>query len=129
MADGVSRDKLFPMDLDRAYGKLDAIKPHVAAWWKSGDNSMQILRGGDAVMSMLYSSRAVPLAKSGEFDFTWNGAIRDTGNWAVLKGGPNTESALRFLFGSVVAGLARVRAALTPSADVEAGSRAEHLIS
>ena len=97
MADGVPRDKLFPMDMDRAYRKLDTIKKDVAAWWKSGDNSMQILRGGDAVMSMLYSSRAVPLAKSGEFDFTWNGAIRDTGNWAVLKGGPNTANAIKFL--------------------------------
>lgn len=97
LADGVPRDKLFPLDLDRAYKKLDAIKPHVAAWWKSGDNSMQILRGGDAVMSMLYSSRSVPLAKTGDFDFTWNGAIRDTGNWAVLKGGPNTENGVRFL--------------------------------
>lgn len=97
LADGVPRDKLFPLDLERAYKKLDTIKPHVAAWWKSGDNSMQILRGGDAVMSMLYSSRAVPLAKSGEFDFTWNGAIRDTGNWAVLKGSPNTANGLRFL--------------------------------
>lgn len=97
LADGVPRDKLFPMDLDRAYKKLDTLKPSIAAWWKSGDNSMQILRGGDAVMSMLYSSRAVPLAKSGEFDFTWNGAIRDTGNWAVLKGAPNTKNALAFL--------------------------------
>ena len=97
MADGVPRDKLFPMDLDRAYKKLDTIKKNVAAWWKSGDNSMQILRGGDAVMSMLYSSRAVPLAKSGEFDFTWNGAIRDTGNWAILKGSPNTANAVKFL--------------------------------
>jgi mannopine transport system substrate-binding protein len=97
IADGVPREQLFPMDLDRAYNKLDAIKPHVAVWWKSGDNSMQVLRGGDAVMSMLYSSRAVPLAKSGDFDFTWNGAIRDTGNWAVLKGSPNTQNAMKFL--------------------------------
>jgi len=97
MADGVPRDKLFPMDLNRAYRKLDALKPQVAAWWKSGDNCMQIMRGGDAVMTMSYSSRAVPLAKSGEFDFTWNQAIRDVGNWAVLKGGPNTQNALKFL--------------------------------
>ena len=58
---------------------------------------MQIMRGGDAVMTMVYSSRAVPLAKSGEFDFTWNQAIRDVGNWAVLKGGPNTQNGVRFL--------------------------------
>lgn len=97
IADGVPRDKLFPLDIDRAYKKLDTIKPHVAAWWKSGDNSMQILRGGDAVMTMVYSSRAVPLTKSGEFNFTWDGAIRDVGNWAVLKNGPNTKNALAFL--------------------------------
>jgi spermidine/putrescine-binding protein len=97
LADGVPRDKLFPMDLDRAYKKLDTLKPHVAAWWKSGDNSMQVLRGGDAVASMLYSSRAVPLAKSGEYDFTWTDAPRDTGNWSVLKGGPNTANGIKFL--------------------------------
>jgi spermidine/putrescine-binding protein len=97
MADGVARDKLFPMDVDRAYRRLDQIKPQVAAWWKSGDNSMQVLRGGDAVLSMVYSSRAVPLAKSGEFDFTWNQAIRDVGNWAVLKGSPNAANAIAFL--------------------------------
>ena len=97
VADGVPRDKLFPLDLDRAYRKLDALKPHVAAWWKSGDNSMQILRGGDAVISMLYSSRGVALARTGEYDFTWNGAPRDTGNWAIAKGGPNTGNGLKFL--------------------------------
>ncbi|MDQ8728494.1 extracellular solute-binding protein [Bradyrhizobium sp. LHD-71] len=97
LADGVPPDKAFPMDVDRAYKKLDTIKPHVAAWWKSGDNAMQIMRGGDAVMTMVYSSRAVPLAKSSEFDFTWNQAIRDVGNWAVLKGGPNTQNGVKFL--------------------------------
>ena len=97
IADGVPVDKLFPLDVDRAYKKLDTIKPHVAAWWKSGDNIMQIMRGGDAVMTMSYSSRSVPLARSGDFDFTWNGAIRDVGNWAVLKGGPNTKNAIAFL--------------------------------
>lgn len=97
MADGVPNDKLFPMDVDRAYRRLDEIKPHVAAWWKSGDNSMQILRGGDAVASVVYSSRAVPLAKSGDFDFTWNQAIRDVGNWAVLKNSPNAANAIAFL--------------------------------
>mgnify|MGYP003345649245 CR=1 FL=1 len=39
----------------------------------------------------------MPLAKSGEFDFTWNGAIRDTGNWAILKGSPKTANAVKFL--------------------------------
>jgi mannopine transport system substrate-binding protein len=97
LADGVPADKLFPLDLDRAYKKLDTIKPSVAAWWKSGDNSMQILRGGEAVMAMVYSSRAVPLSKNEGFNFTWNQAIRDVGNWAILKNAPNPANALAFL--------------------------------
>ena len=98
LADGVPADKLFPLDLDRAYARLDKLKPSVAAWWKSGDNSQAILRGGDAVMSMLYSSRSVALSKGDEpFDFTWNQAIRDVGNWAVLRNGPNGANAQAFL--------------------------------
>ncbi len=58
---------------------------------------MQIMRGGDAVMMMVYSSRSVPLAKSEDFDFTWNQAIRDVGNWAVLKGSPNVQNGIKFL--------------------------------
>ena len=97
LADGVPADKLFPLDLDRAYKKLDTLKPNVAAWWKSGDNSMQILRGGEAVMAMVYSSRAVPLTRNEGFNFTWNQAVRDVGNWAILKNGPNVQNALQFL--------------------------------
>ncbi len=97
MADGVPRDELFPLDLDRAYAKLDELRPYIAAWWKSGDNAMQIMRGGEAVATLLYSSRAVPLAKTGEFDFTWNQSLRDIGNWSILKGSPNPQNALAFL--------------------------------
>lgn len=97
LADGVAPDKLFPLDLDRAYRKLDGLKPNVGVWWKSGDHSMQALRGGEAVMAMVYSSRAVPLTKNEGFNFTWNQAVRDVGNWAVLKSGPNTANALAFL--------------------------------
>ncbi len=32
MADGVPRDKIYPIDVDRAYAKLDQIKPHVDVW-------------------------------------------------------------------------------------------------
>ncbi|MER8798895.1 extracellular solute-binding protein [Mesorhizobium sp. M0984] len=37
LADGVDRDKLFPLDLDRAFRKLDEMHPNISMWWKSGD--------------------------------------------------------------------------------------------
>ena len=36
MADGVPWDKVYPMDIDRAFKSLDRIKPHVDVWWTSG---------------------------------------------------------------------------------------------
>ena len=35
LADGVPKDKLYPLDVDRAFKKLDELKPHVKVWWKT----------------------------------------------------------------------------------------------
>ena len=32
LADGVAMDKIYPIDFDRAFKKLDQIKPHVSVW-------------------------------------------------------------------------------------------------
>lgn len=41
MADGVTSDKLFPIDVERALRKLDQLKPNVALWWRTGDQSQR----------------------------------------------------------------------------------------
>ena len=38
MADGVAPDKLYPLDVDRAFKKLEEIKPNITVWWTSGRN-------------------------------------------------------------------------------------------
>src|SRR5262249_1097942 len=47
LADGVPREKLYPLDLDRAFRKLDEIKPHIKVWWREGNQSQQLLRDGE----------------------------------------------------------------------------------
>lgn len=98
LADGVAPKDLFPLDLDRAYRKLDQIKPHVGVWWKSGDHVQQILRTGEVAMTMSYSGRALLISRErANIRMTWNQGVRDVGNWAVVKGGPNTAAALAFM--------------------------------
>ena len=36
LADGVATDKLYPLDLNRAFRKLEQIKGSVAVWWGAG---------------------------------------------------------------------------------------------
>ncbi|MBN9451497.1 MAG: polyamine ABC transporter substrate-binding protein [Bosea sp.] len=98
LADGVPADKLFPLDLDRAYKKLDQLKPHVAVWYKSNDQAQQALRKGDVVLAMVVSGRAVGVMKEGHpIDLNWNQSIRDVGLWAVAKGTRHPEAAMKFL--------------------------------
>lgn len=42
LADGVPADKLYPLDLDRAFKKLDTIKKDIV-WWGGGAQSQQLL--------------------------------------------------------------------------------------
>lgn len=98
LADGVPPDKLFPMDLDRAFRKLDQISPHVRVWWKTGDQSQQIFRDGEVVLAMMWSGRALSLKASGApVEVVWNQGMKNLAYWGVLKGGPNPRAAAAFL--------------------------------
>ena len=97
-ADGVPKDKLFPLDFDRAFRVLDRVKPQVAVWWKSGDQSQQIFRSKEVVAGQLWSGRALDLVSENlPLHVVWDGAPTDEAYWVVLKDGPNTANALRFL--------------------------------
>ncbi|MBV9785356.1 MAG: ABC transporter substrate-binding protein [Acidisphaera sp.] len=98
IADGVPADKLFPLDLDRAFRKLDQIKPHIAVWWHTGDQSQQMWRGSDIAMSLMWSGRAYA-TKHGGFPLAWTyeNTLADFGAWAILKDCPHPKAARAFL--------------------------------
>ncbi|MBZ9994061.1 ABC transporter substrate-binding protein [Mesorhizobium sp. BH1-1-4] len=97
-ADGVARNALFPLDVDRAFRKLDEIKPHVTVWWKSGDQSQQIFRTREVTMAMLFSGRAFRLrAENTPLAISWNGAPLDAAFWAVTKGAQHPNAGLALL--------------------------------
>jgi len=99
MADGVPAAQIkAPLDLDRAFKKLDQIKPHVTVWWKTGDQSTQSVRDGVVDLSMMYSGRALRAESMGApIHSTWNQAVMAPGRWTVLKGAPHPEEAKAFL--------------------------------
>ncbi len=62
LADGVPADKVYPMDIDRAFKKLDQIKPHIKVWWTQGNQSQQLIRDGEIDMMAIWNARASELA-------------------------------------------------------------------
>ena len=98
LADGVAPDELFPLDLDRAFAKLDEIKPEIDVWWKTGAQSVDLIRSGSAVMSPMWSGTAYAAKEAGvSLEWTFNQAIADRGSWAIVKGAPHPKAAKAFI--------------------------------
>lgn len=98
IADGVEPAKLFPLDLDRAFAKLDKLKPNVAVWWRTGNQSQQVWRNGDAVMGLMWSGTAYATKHSGvPIEWTYDNAVADFGAWAILRGAPHPNAARAFI--------------------------------
>ena len=98
LADGVPREQLFPLDLDRIFRKLDTIKPHVATWWRTGDQSQKMWDGDDIAMSLMWSGSAFAAKRRGtKLAWTYEQAIADFGAWSILKNAPHPNAARAFI--------------------------------
>ncbi len=98
LADGVPADKLYPLDVERAFKKLDRIKPHIKVWWQQGNQSQQLIRDGEVDMIAMWNARAQELIDRGApLEIVWNGAENYGGYWFVPKGSPRAKLAWKFL--------------------------------
>ncbi len=100
IADGVEKDKLYPLDLKRAHDKIAAFKDNVVAYWGGGAESQSVLLDGEASMALIWSTRASLIEKDsgGTIKFIWDDGIISPGALAVLKGNPGgKEAAMKFI--------------------------------
>ncbi|MDN5788207.1 ABC transporter substrate-binding protein, partial [Pseudorhodobacter sp.] len=97
LADGVAMADLYPLDIERAFAKLDQIKEHVRVWWTAGAQSTQILRDGEVDMIGIWHGRYYEALDAGApVAATWNQAEIDRAYWVVAKNTPNMEAAKLF---------------------------------
>ncbi len=100
LADGVEKDKLYPLDLKRAHDKIAAFKDNVVAYWGGGAESQSVLMNGEATMALIWSTRASILERDsgGTIKFIWDEGLISPGALAVLKGNPGgKENAMKFI--------------------------------
>ncbi len=101
MADGVAPEDLYPLDLDRAFAKLDTIKDHVI-WYTSNSAAQQLFVDGEVGVGLLLNGRVFDVNKKGApVDLTWNQNIRSIDYLVIPKGAPNTEVAQHFMNATV----------------------------
>lgn len=98
MADGVAPDKLYPMDVDRAFKKLEQIKPDIATWWTSGGQSAQLISDGEVDMIQAWNGRITAVQADGApVAFDYGQGVLETNSLCVLKGTKHKDAAMRFV--------------------------------
>lgn len=98
MADGVKKEELYPLDMERALKKVAEIKPHVAKWWTTSAQPPQLLLDGEADMCMAYTGSMSLLALDGEpIEVNWNQGFVYFDFFSIPKGAPNYDNALKLL--------------------------------
>ena len=107
MADGVAPKDVYKElaskgGQDRAFKKLDELKPSIQ-WWEAGAQPPQYLASGDVVMSSAYNGRIAAVQKESNLKVVWNGGIYDFDAWAIPKGldAKRAEAAKKFIAYSV----------------------------
>ena len=97
MADGVPKDKLYPIDVDRALKVLDRIKSDIF-WWSSGGQSAQILIDGDIAAGMTWNGRVYdPKVSGAPVDFHFNQALFVSDSLVIPRGAKNKETSMEFI--------------------------------
>jgi len=98
IADGVSKDKVYPIDFDRAFKKLDQIKPHVTTWWTTGAQPAQLLLDKEVVLATGWNGRFYDLIKKGgPVEIEWNEGALKQGSFIIPKGTKHQYWAQKFL--------------------------------
>ncbi|AWM86018.1 ABC transporter substrate-binding protein [Microvirga sp. 17 mud 1-3] len=96
LADGVPIDKLYPLDVKRAFAKIESIKKDLL-FWSSGSESQSLMRDGECVMGLLWHTRGNILRREtqGRVDYTFKDGLLQPGLWVVPRGNPAGKEAFR----------------------------------
>jgi putative spermidine/putrescine transport system substrate-binding protein len=100
LASGVSADEIstHEIDLDRAFAKLEELKPLMKVWWQSGDQMNQVFTSNEADLGIAYSGRAFNLDEQGTpMKVVWEQGAYNPGYWNVVEGSTHKEAAWKFI--------------------------------
>ena len=103
MADGVAPEDVYEVlstreGKERAINKIRELKPHIAVFWESGAMQAQLMKDEEVDMTTGWNGRFDNAAKDGAtVGYSFNQALLDYDCFAMPKGAPNKETAMKFL--------------------------------
>jgi putative spermidine/putrescine transport system substrate-binding protein len=104
MADGVAPGDVYKTlstadGVDRAFRKLDQLKPYIE-WWSTEPEAAHILASGDVLMTSAPSGQIAVLAQQDHRNFgvQFAGSLFEVQSWVIIKGSASIRNAQQFLY-------------------------------
>jgi putative spermidine/putrescine transport system substrate-binding protein len=104
MADGVAPGDVYKTlatsdGLDRAFRKLDQLKPYIV-WWSAEAEAAHILASGDVLMTTAPSGQIATKVEHDHknFGLQFAASLYEMQSWAIMKGSPSLRMAQQFLY-------------------------------
>ncbi len=103
MADGVAPEDVYKVldseeGIDRAIDKIRELKPNIAVFWTSGAQQAQLMKDGEVDMTSGWNGRFDNAKADGaKVDYSFNQALLDYDCFAIPKGAPHKDLAMKFL--------------------------------
>lgn len=98
LADGVEKDKIYPLDMERSLKRWAAFKPNVTVRWSSGAQATQLATAREVDMLTIWAARIEAAIKEGApYAYTLTDAVMDVECLVVPKNSPNPEGAMRLI--------------------------------
>ncbi len=98
LGDGVPPDKVYPMDVERAFKALDKLKPHINQWISATPKTIELILQNETDFTYSYNGRIFAFRKQGlpvNFSYKQNLLFMD---WVtIIKGAPNKDAAMRLV--------------------------------
>ncbi len=98
IADGVPMDKLYPLDIDRAFKSMSRIRSAIPKFWDTGALSSTLLADNEVSMGALWSTRiGVAIDQGAPLAIQWNQNALLAQAYGIPVGSKNLANAKKFI--------------------------------
>lgn len=98
IADGVPMDKLYPLDIDRAFKSMSRIRESIPKFWDTGALSSQMIADNEVSMGAIWSTRAGAAQDQGApVGIQWNQNALLVQAYGIPNGARNAANAIKFI--------------------------------
>lgn len=96
LADGVPQDQLYPLDVPRAFAKLEAIRD-ATIFYEDSKQPVELVRTGQVGLASAWNIRTVLPDVASLVELEWQGGMISADSWVIPRDSENHDVAMSFI--------------------------------